>query len=103
MRDIVAAIVIAAVAAGLVAAIGNDFYLRILFSICIYLICATGMNVLLGFAGQKSLGQAGLFAAGAYAAALLTTVADFGPWLSLILAMGVSGIFGLLIAAPRCG
>ena len=100
MRDIVAAVVIAAVAAGLVAAIGNDFYLRILFSICIYLICATGMNVLLGFAGQKSLGQAGLFAAGAYAAALLTTAADFGPWLSLLLAMGVSGIFGLLIAAP---
>jgi branched-chain amino acid transport system permease protein len=100
MRDIIAAVVIAAVAAGLVAAIGNDFYLRILFSICIYLICATGMNVLLGFAGQKSLGQAGLFAAGAYAAALLTTAADFGPWLSLLLAMGVSGIFGLLIAAP---
>jgi branched-chain amino acid transport system permease protein len=100
MRDIVAAVVIAALAAALVAVIGNDFYLRILFSICIYLICATGMNVLLGFAGQKSLGQAGLFAAGAYAAALLTTAADLGPWLSLILAMGVSGVFGLLIAAP---
>ena len=33
---------------------------------CVYYLCAAGMNVLVGYAGQKSLGQAGLFAAGAY-------------------------------------
>ncbi len=100
MRDIVAAVIIAAAAAVLVFFTANDFYLRIMFSICIYFMCATGMNVLLGFAGQKSLGQAGLFAAGAYSAALLTTWADLGPWTSLLIAAVVSGLFGLLIAAP---
>ena len=45
----------------------------------VYYLCAAGMNVLVGYAGQKSLGQAGLFAAGAYAAALLTTSFDLDP------------------------
>jgi branched-chain amino acid transport system permease protein len=80
--------------------IENEFYLRTLFMICVYFLCAAGMNVLLGFAGQKSLGQAGLFAAGAYAVALLTTRYEVGPWLSLLLACGVSAFFGILIAMP---
>ena len=44
------------------------------------------MNVLVGYAGQKSLGQAGLFAAGAYTAALATTRSELGPWLRSLLA-----------------
>src|SRR4051812_14934132 len=100
MRDILIAIAVACVAAALPAITDNDFYLRILFSICVYFLCATGMNVLLGFAGQKSLGQAGLFAAGAYAAALLTTAADLDPWLALALATAISAACGVLIAAP---
>ena len=60
-------------AAALAAVIGNDYYLRIAFMICVYFLCAAGMDVLVGYAGQKSLGQAGLFAAGAYGVAPLTT------------------------------
>lgn len=100
MRGTFAAIGVTAVGAALVFATGNDFYLRILFSICIYFLCASGMNVLVGFAGQKSLGQAGLFAAGAYAVALLSTTWDMNPWLALLLAIIVSAFFGVLIAAP---
>jgi branched-chain amino acid transport system permease protein len=100
MRDILIAVAVALAAAALAGATDNDFYLRILFSICVYFLCATGMNVLLGFAGQKSLGQAGLFAAGAYAAALLTTAADLDPWLALALATAISAGCGVLIAAP---
>jgi branched-chain amino acid transport system permease protein len=85
---------------GVSATVGNDYYLRIAFSMCIYYLCAAGMNVLVGFAGQKSLGQAGLFAAGAYAAALLTTKTDMSPWLALLLSAVISGVFGVLIALP---
>lgn len=80
--------------------IGNDFYLRIMFTMCTYYLCAAGMNVLLGYAGQKSLGQAGLFAAGAYGAALLSTRYGFGPWSSLLAAMVIAGVAGILIAVP---
>lgn len=100
MRHILGSIAFVAAIATAASFIENEFYLRTLFMICIYFLCAAGMNVLLGFAGQKSLGQAGLFAAGAYAVALLTTQYGVGPWLSLLLACGVSAIFGVLIAVP---
>jgi branched-chain amino acid transport system permease protein len=91
---------VAALCAGLALAVNNDYYLRIGFMVCVYYLCAAGMNVLVGYAGQKSLGQAGLFAAGAYAAALLTIRTDMSPWLALLLAAGISGVCGVLIALP---
>jgi branched-chain amino acid transport system permease protein len=94
----VAAFSVAAVA--VTGTISNDYYLRIVFMICVYYLCAAGMNVLVGYAGQKSLGQAGLFAAGAYAVALLTTLTDMNPWLALLAGAGVAGCFGVLIALP---
>jgi len=84
----------------LVGSINNDYYLRIGFMMSVYYMCAVGMNVLVGYAGQKSLGQAGLFAAGAYAVALLTTKTEISPWLALVLAALISGVCGVLIALP---
>jgi len=94
---------VAAVTAVLIGAsslLGNDYYLRIAFMMCVYYLAAAGMNVLVGYAGQKSLGQAGLFAAGAYAVALLTTRTEISPWLALALAAGVSALCGVLVALP---
>lgn len=91
---------IAAALLAVVSQLGNDYHLRIAFTMCVYFICALGMNVLVGFAGLKSLGQAGLFAAGAYAAALFTSRWDLDPWLSFALAAVVAGGFGVLIALP---
>src|SRR5450830_336324 len=78
--------------------LNNDYYLRIGFMMCVYYLCAAGMNVLVGFAGQKSLGQAGLFAAGAYSVALLTSLTSINPWLALLLSAVVAGVCGVLIA-----
>ena len=58
------------------------------------------MNVLVGYAGQKSLGQAGLFAAGAYTVALLTTRVDLNPWFALAISAVTAGLCGVLIALP---
>ena len=88
-----------ALAAG-VGLLSNDYHLRIAFMICIYYLCGAGMNVLVGYAGQKSLGQAGLFAAGAYAVALLTIKTEMNPWLALALSAVVAGVAGVLIALP---
>lgn len=85
---------------GATSLMGNDYYLRIIFMMCVYYLCAAGMNVLVGYAGQKSLGQAGLFAAGAYAVALLTTRTEMNPWLALAFAAVISGGCGVLIALP---
>jgi branched-chain amino acid transport system permease protein len=85
---------------GLAGILGNDFYLRIGFMMCVYYLCAAGMGLLVGYAGQKSLGQAGLFAAGAYAAALLTVHTAMSAWLALALSVVVSAAFGVLVALP---
>jgi branched-chain amino acid transport system permease protein len=100
VQHTLAVAVVAAALIGLASLLGNDYYLRIAFMMCVYYLCAVGMNVLVGFAGQKSLGQAGLFAAGAYAVALLTTRADMNPWLALAAAAVISGACGVLIALP---
>ncbi|SHI28863.1 branched-chain amino acid ABC transporter ATP-binding protein/permease [Pollutimonas bauzanensis] len=78
----------------------NDFYLLILFNIGVYHIAASGFNILVGQAGQKSLGHAGLFGVGAYTAALLTVNHGVNPWLALLAAAVISAVFGILIAIP---
>jgi branched-chain amino acid transport system permease protein len=92
--------VVAAVLCAVVGGMSNDYYLRIGFMMCVYYLCAAGMGVLVGFAGQKSLGQAGLFAAGAYAASLLTVHTGLNAWIALVVAVLISGFFGVLIALP---
>jgi branched-chain amino acid transport system permease protein len=86
--------------AGLPLLLQNDFELKILFTAGVYYLAASGLNVLVGFSGQKSLGHAGLFAAGAYTAALLTTQAGWNPWLALAAAGVVAAVFGIVIAMP---
>lgn len=78
----------------------NDFYLRVLFLIGVNYIAAAGMNVLVGYTGQKSLGHAGLFAVGAYTTALLTTRWGWNPWPAFAAAGVMAGLFGIVIALP---
>ncbi len=93
---ILAAGLLAAAAAG----IHNDYYLQMICVMGFNYLCAAGTNVLVGYAGQKSLGQAGVFAAGAYAAALVVTRTDLGPWIGLLVAAFVAGLFGVAVALP---
>ena len=79
---------------------GNAFYLKVLFSIAVNYLAATGLNVLVGHAGQKSLGHAGLFAVGAYTVALLTARWGWNPWLAFVASGVMAGFFGVVIALP---
>jgi branched-chain amino acid transport system permease protein len=92
--------VIAALAAGVPLFVTNEFYLKVVFTASMYYLAAAGMNVLVGWSGQKSLGHAGLFAAGAYTAALLTTRLGLDPWLALAASTLVAALFGIVIALP---
>lgn len=65
-----------------------------------YVIVVSGLNLVTGYAGQVSLGHAGLFAIGAYTAAILS--ADFGLsfWLTIPLAVIVTTLAGLILGIP---
>ena len=79
----------------------NDGFLQqTLQSIAFYTIAAIGLNVLVGYQGQISLGHGALFAFGAYASALLTTRAGVPVWIAIFVAAAIAGFLGFLVAVP---
>src|SRR5256886_17087592 len=79
----------------------HDGYLQQLMqTIAYYTIAAIGLNVLVGYQGQVSLGHGALFAFGAYASALLTTRAGVPVWISIFVSAAIAGFLGFLVALP---
>ena len=60
----------------------------------------TAWNILGGFAGQISLGQATFFGAGAYTSTLLYQHAGVSPWLGLLAGAAVAAALALAIGYP---
>ena len=71
----------------------------ILALVALTAVVGVGLNVLLGLAGQVSLGHVGFYAIGAYTAAILT-VKGVSFWLAFPAAGAVAGAIGALLALP---
>ncbi|MDQ7094609.1 branched-chain amino acid ABC transporter ATP-binding protein/permease [Desulfosporosinus sp. PR] len=78
----------------------GSYYLRLLSLTLIYLVLTTGLNIVAGYAGQVSLGQAGLYAVGAYTGGILGANLGLSFWLCLPAAMAVAGICGFIVGIP---
>ena len=65
---------------------------------CVYFITASGLNLILGYAGQISLAQAAFMGIGAYTVALLGPAISF--WFALILGGIISFVLGLILGFP---
>jgi branched-chain amino acid transport system permease protein len=78
------------------AAAGKGFILTQLTMSAYYTLVVVGMSLLMGYAGQISLGHAGFFAVGGYTSAVLTTL-DLAPHRAQPL-VAVSERLGLLLA-----
>lgn len=66
----------------------------------IYSILALGLNLLMGYAGQVSLGHAAFYGIGAYTAAILTTMLKWPAWFGLFSGVAVGGMVAYLIGIP---
>ncbi len=66
----------------------------------ITLIAAAGLNVLIGYCGQLSIGHAGFIAVGAYTAAVLTNRFELPFLVGLICAGLAAGTIGLIFGIP---
>jgi branched-chain amino acid transport system permease protein len=77
---------------------GKPFFLTQLTMSAYYTLVAVGLSLLMGYAGQISLGHAAFFAIGGYASAFLTT-ADLAPVKGHGL-VALLGRAGLLVARP---
>ena len=78
----------------------NTYWLGIANSILIAVIGAVGLNILVGFTGQISLGQGGFLAVGAYTSAILSTRAGLPVPLAVIVAVIVTAVIGALFGLP---
>jgi branched-chain amino acid transport system permease protein len=63
----------------------------------IYTIIAVGLGLLMGFAGQISLGQAAFYGVGAYSTAVLTTTYGINPWISLIISIAAPALIAYIL------
>ena len=66
------------------------FYLRVAALVYINAIAVIGLNLLMGYAGQVSLGHAGFFGIGAYAVGLGPAVFRLPVWASLLAGVAFS-------------
>ncbi|MFM9916720.1 MAG: ABC transporter permease subunit [Rhizobacter sp.] len=93
---------IAGIAALLLFPVGihNPYYIHLLETIMIYAIVLFGLDIVVGYTGQVSLGHAGLFGIGAYTAGVLVMKLAAPLWITLPAAVFVTAGFGALLALP---
>jgi branched-chain amino acid transport system permease protein len=77
-----------------------SYNIYLLNIILVYVILAVGLNILVGYTGQISLGHAGFFAIGAYGTALIMMHLHVPFLLALILAGLLAAFFGFIIGLP---
>ena len=95
--------VYAAAIAALIAfplAVENPYYIHLVETIMIYAIVLFGLDIVVGYTGQVSLGHAGLFGVGSYTAGVLVMKLGAPLWIALPAALGVTAVFGALLALP---
>jgi branched-chain amino acid transport system permease protein len=78
----------------------GNFWLGVSNTIGITLIAAVGLNILVGYCGQLSIGHAGFIAVGAYTSAILTNRLGVPFPVALISAGLVSGLIGIVFGLP---
>jgi branched-chain amino acid transport system permease protein len=66
----------------------------------IYCLITIGLSILMGYAGQISIGHAAFFGIGAYISAILTVRYGLNPWACMCIGMAVTAAVALLVGAP---
>lgn len=78
----------------------GDQYVGLIARIAIFVIAVQGLNILVGYTGQISLGHAAFMAVGAYGSAILARELGFSFWLALPTSALLTGAIGLIFGLP---
>jgi branched-chain amino acid transport system permease protein len=79
---------------------GIDNYPDIMVFAGIYCLITIGLSLLMGYAGQISLGHAAFYGIGAYVSGVLTTHFGLNPWLCMLCGAGLAAIVAIAVGAP---
>jgi len=66
----------------------------------IYCLITIGLSLLMGYAGQISIGHAAFFGIGAYISAILTVRYGLNPWFCMFIGMIIAAVVAILVGAP---
>jgi branched-chain amino acid transport system permease protein len=78
----------------------SAYYYRIGALVFIFALAAVGLNLLMGFAGQVSLGHAGFLGIGGYSVAIGPTYLGMSSWVSLIGGAALSALVAFIVGRP---
>jgi len=78
----------------------NTYYLQIMTFIGINTLLALGLNMLMGYTGQVSLGHAAFYGIGAYTTAILSGTYGMNPWLALVCAVAAAVLIAFIVGLP---
>src|SRR6266516_6540045 len=93
-------VLLAAVVLALPLLVSSTFHLRVAALVFIFALAVIGLNLLMGFAGQVSLGHAGFFGIGAYAVAIGPTHLGIPSWAAVFAGAAVAGLLAYLVGRP---
>lgn len=77
----------------------TKYQVSVLIIAGIHVLLALGLNLVMGYTGQVSLGHAGFYGLGAYASGVLSVKYGFDPWLALFVALLLSAVASAVIGA----
>jgi branched-chain amino acid transport system permease protein len=78
----------------------NNYQISILIFIGLFTILTVGLSLLMGYAGQVSLGHAVFYGMGGYGAALLALRAGLPAWAAIPCAAFITGVIAYMIGIP---
>ena len=79
---------------------GNEYFISIIVFLGINSIITMGLCLLMGYAGQISLGHAAFYGIGAYSSGILTTHFSFSPVMAFFLGIFFSALVAYLVGKP---
>ncbi|SFI22882.1 branched-chain amino acid transport system permease protein [Collimonas sp. OK307] len=80
--------------------IPNPYYIHLAETILIYAILLFGLDIVVGYTGQVSLGHAGLFGIGSYTTGVLVFKLGWPFLIAAPASLAVTAIFGAVLALP---
>jgi branched-chain amino acid transport system permease protein len=79
---------------------GEEYWTVIATRAAIYWVLVSGLNLVVGFAGQLAIGYVALLTLGAYTSSVLVERAGVDPFLALAAAAGVGAAAGVVVGLP---